>query len=51
MIIELEKQLAKLSDIKKSIVEMGASLWQGRLRKEITWAWMSNAGTWFLGWY
>ena len=26
MIIELEKQLAKLSDIKKSIVEMGASL-------------------------
>jgi len=29
MNIELEKELSKLTNIKKSIEEMGASLWQG----------------------
>ena len=50
MIIELEKQLSKLSDIKKSIMEMGASLWQGRSWKEAAWIRMPDAGAWILGW-
>jgi len=51
MIIELEKELVKLPGIKKSIEEMGASLWQGRLRKRTSWVRMSNARSWILGWY
>jgi hypothetical protein len=50
MIIELEKELLKLPNLKKSIEEMGASLWQGRFRKETSRIRMSNAGTRFLGW-
>jgi len=51
MIIELEKELVKLPIIKKSIEEMGASLWQGRFRKRTPWARMSNARGRILGWY
>jgi len=51
MIIELEKELVKLPIIKKSIEEMGASLWQSRFRKRTSWVRMSNARSGFLGWY
>lgn len=51
MIIELEKELVKLPNIKKSIEEMGASLWQRRFRKRTSWVGVSNAGNGFLGWY
>lgn len=33
MLIKLEAELLKLNDIKDSIKEMGASLWQRKLRK------------------
>jgi hypothetical protein len=51
MIIQLEKELVKLPGIKKSIDEMGASLWQRRLRERTTWVRMSNARSRLLGWY
>lgn len=51
MNIELEKELLKLPNIKKSIEEMGASLWQGSFRKTIKRIRTSNAGKWILGWY
>jgi len=51
MIIELEKELVKLPGLKKSIEEMGASLWQRRLRTRTSWVRMSNARSRFLGWY
>jgi hypothetical protein len=34
MIVDLEKEIAKLPDLKKTITEIGRSLWQGRLRKK-----------------
>jgi len=51
MIIELEKELVKLPIIKKSIEEMGASLWQRGIRKRTPWVRMSNARSRLLGWY
>ena len=51
MIIKLEMELSKLNDIKKFIEEMGASLWQGSIRKAITRIRFTNAGIWVLGWY
>ena len=51
MIIELEKELVKLPSIKKSIEEMGASLWPSRFRKRASRVRMSNARNWLLGWY
>ena len=35
MIVKLETELSKLNDIKKNIKEMGASLWQEALLKEL----------------
>lgn len=51
MIVRLEAELSKLSDIKKNIKEMGASLWQGSTFKGITRAWFKNAGKGFLARY
>jgi len=51
MIIELEKELVKLPIIKKSIEEMGASLWQRRNRTRTSWIRMSNARSRLLGWH
>ena len=50
MIIKLEAELAKLTDIKKFIEEMRASLWQGSFRKTSTRIRTSNARVRFLGW-
>ena len=49
MIIELEKEISKLANIKSNIEEMGDSLWQGSFRKTGWWARTSNAGNWILG--
>lgn len=49
MLIDLEKEISKLSNIKENIKEMGASLWQGSFRKEDWWIRSSNAGKWILG--
>lgn len=51
MNVELEKEISKLSSLKKSIEEMGASLWQTFFRKRTSWIRMQNAGTWILGWF
>ena len=51
MIIKLEAELGKLNDIKKTIKEMGASLWQGSTTKTITGIRTSNARKWILGRY
>ena len=51
MIIKLEAELAKLTDIKKFIEEMRASLWQRSFRKKIKRIRTSNARKWILGWY
>ena len=51
MNVELEKELAKISNIKKSIEEMGASLWQSISRKAASWIRISNARTEILGKY
>ena len=51
MIIELEKEISKITSIKSNIEEMGASLWQGSFRKTGRWVRASNAGNWILGWY
>jgi len=40
MNVKLEKEISKLSSLKKSIEEMGASLWQTCFRKGITWTWI-----------
>lgn len=51
MIIKLEAELGKFNDIKKTIKEMGASLWQGSTTKTITGIRTSNARKWILGRY
>jgi len=51
MIIELEKELVKLPSIKKSIEEMGASLWPRKSRKRTSWVRVPNARGRLLGWY
>ena len=51
MILELEKEMSKVPSLKETIKEMGASLWQGKPRKEISRTWTSNAGKRILGWY
>ena len=51
MLIKLEQELTKVNGLKEILKEMGASLWQGKLRKEISRTWTSNAGKRLLGWY
>ena len=50
MIIKLEAELAKLTDIKKFIEEMRASLWQRSFRKTTSRIRASNARVRLLGW-
>lgn len=35
MLIKLEQELSKVSGLKGILKEMGASLWQGKLREKI----------------
>ena len=51
MLIKLEEELLKLNDIKRSIKEMGASLWQGKIRKGNSRIRDENARKRILGWY
>ena len=51
LLIKLEQELAKVSGLKETLNEMGASLWQGKPRKKISRAWASDARKRFLGWY
>ena len=48
---ELEQIGLELSAYDEKLEEMGASLWQGKPRKEISRTWTSNAGKRILGWY
>ena len=50
MLIKLEQEMSKLNGLKETLKEMGASLWQGKLRKKISRARTANAGKWILGW-
>ena len=43
MLIKLEQELAKVSGLKETLKEMGASLWQGKPRKKISRTWASDA--------
>ena len=51
LLIKLEQELTKVSGLRETLKEMGASLWQGKPRKEISRTWTSNAGKRILGWY
>ena len=51
LLIKLEQELTKVSGLKETLKEMGASLWQGRPRKKIPRAWASDARKRILGWY
>lgn len=51
MLLKLEQEVSKLTGLKNILKEMGASLWQGKPRKEISRTWTSNAGKRILGWY
>lgn len=51
MLLKLEQEVSKLTGLKDTLKEMGASLWQGKPRKEISRTWTSNAGKRILGWY
>ena len=50
MLLKLEQEVSKLTGLKETLKEMGASLWQGRLRKKISGIRASNARKWILGW-
>ena len=39
MLLKLEQEVSKLTGLKDTLKEMGASLWQGRLRKKISGIW------------
>ena len=51
MLLKLEQEVSKLTGLKDTLKEMGASLWQGKPRKEISRTRTSNAGKRILGWY
>ena len=50
-LIKLEQELTKVSGLRETLKEMGASLWQGKPRKKISRAWTSDARKGILGWY
>ena len=50
MLLKLEQEVSKLTGLKDTLKEMGASLWQGRLRKKISGIRTSNARKRILGW-
>ena len=50
MLLKLEQEVSKLTGLKDTLKEMGASLWQGKPRKKISRTWASNARKRFLGW-
>ena len=51
LLIKLEQELAKVSGLKEALKEMGASLWQGKLREKISRTWITDARKRVLGWY
>ena len=51
MLLKLEQEVSKLTGLKDTLKEMGASLWQGKPRKKISRAWTSDARKGILGWY
>ena len=51
LLIKLEQELAKVSGLKQTLKEMGASLWQRKPRKKISRIRTSNARKRLLGWY
>ena len=50
MLLKLEQEVSKLTGLKNILKEMGATLWQRRLRKKVSRIRASNARKWILGW-